>query len=154
MPNEPFNYERQQIRQLGKSDIYRLKITADRGETKWLSIDQSQLDRIAEILTSPAGLPPMGGHPDAVSEPADLVGRRVSFILTNGLCVRYTEVTRTDIYDRETRLRYQLSPRPTQGESVVPLAAIAHLHVHHPNPIPPPPSDQEEWAPDQQSPTI
>lgn len=141
----PFNYERQQIEQLGQSERYQLKITSDSGATKWLGIDQSKLDRIAETLTSPPDLPPLGGYKEDVAQPADLIGRRVSFILANGLCVRYVEVTRCpDIYYRETRLRYQLSPGPTHGESAVPLSAIAHLHVHHPHPIPPPASDQDE----------
>lgn len=45
-----FNYYRQQINQLGDSEVYRLKITSDRGETKWLSISRSELEEIAATL--------------------------------------------------------------------------------------------------------
>lgn len=45
-----YNYYQSQIRKLSDSDFYRIKITSDDGETHWMNIYQSQLDRIADIL--------------------------------------------------------------------------------------------------------
>ncbi|PXY25426.1 hypothetical protein [Prauserella muralis] len=44
------DYYAAQVAQLGESDRYRLKITSDNGESKWLRITPGQLTRIARIL--------------------------------------------------------------------------------------------------------
>lgn len=44
------NYYRSQVGRLGPSEVYRLKITADQGETKWLDVTPDQLRRITDVL--------------------------------------------------------------------------------------------------------
>ena len=44
------NYETQQINGIGESSSYKIKITGLDGETNWLSISKSDLEKIKEIF--------------------------------------------------------------------------------------------------------
>lgn len=69
----------------------------------------------------------MTGQVDEIHTPADLIGRVVSFMLTNGSQVSGVEISGIDTYDHQPRILYRLPH--TAGDSAVPVTAITHLHV-------------------------
>jgi len=50
MTEPKWNYYRTEIAKTGDTDVYRIKVTSDIGESRWMTISKCQRDRIADIL--------------------------------------------------------------------------------------------------------
>jgi len=60
-------FVRGELEKLDESERYRLKLTSDNGETKWLSITPETLAEVEAVLTQPAGT--AAGQIEAGAEP-------------------------------------------------------------------------------------
>jgi hypothetical protein len=59
-------FVRGELEKLGESERYRLKLTSDNGETKWLSVTPETLAEVKAVLTRPADT---AGQSEAGAEP-------------------------------------------------------------------------------------